>query len=64
MFDPSLELYLDEVVDELRLESSVVTQDALKLSLNLDLDLANAFLLVDVVFVEHGAATALEDMES
>ena len=62
MFDPSLELYLDEVVDELRLESSVVTQDALKLSLNLYLDLANAFLLVDVVFVEHGAATTLEDM--
>ena len=64
LLDPSLQLYLDKVVDELRFKPPVVPEHTLELTLNLDPDLANALLFVDVIFVEHGAATALEDMES
>ena len=64
LLNPSLELDLDEVVDKLGLKPPVVPEHTLKLTLNLHPDLANALLFVDVIFVEHGAATALEDMES
>ena len=64
LLDSSLKLYLDEVVDKLGLKPPVVPEHTLKLTLNLHPDLANALLFVDVIFVEHGAATAFEDMES